>query len=332
LRGVANRALLSESPEGQRATFRTLLRINYCNGASRKGENTLKKSFRVDCGQFFSRTSEAGAVLIGLICLVPRPAQAVVNYSLNWKPNVVSVAYAACLDAYGYGVPGASVSVTVNWVANSNSHLHPNTSGHPKSVLSPSSGITDSTGNLQMQIQTSQVGQDEYATITCSKPGWLFPVGTKYFTVGYADVYYNDHPEFWEKVGATSNHGSVFYNRYMMTSAAYNLYYTTQDYRNFFEDTSLIGANDQALPYGGVFDLNSNWNPPHTYHYRGTAGDMRGNMQAYSIPVSRQQWFVDRCTFYGAALAQIEYANPNDSDAGVADQRRHVHCHWPLVP
>ena len=119
----------------------------------------------------------------------------------------------------------------------------------------------------------------------------------------------------------------------MQSSAAYAIADTTTNYLSAYPDTpdGVIASNDQSLAFGGTFDIQQTWNPPHTFHYRGTAADMRGNMLSHHIPVSRQQTFVNFCAARGADLAQIEYANPSDSDTYVQDGNRHVHCHWPIT-
>lgn len=264
----------------------------------------------------------------------PEHASAIVQYSTNFKPFTTNQTYASCIDFFtGAPIPGAQLSITMNWVSNTNSHLHPNTSGHPNSSISPSSGTTGSNGSMPVTIYTTLIGQDEYAQSSCVKSGYTTRVTQAYFTVGYADIYYNNHPEIWVNVGGTSNHGGTDYNRYMTTYAAYQIYYTTYDYLNLYGlQGQKIAANDQSLPYGGTFDLNANWTFPHAYHYRGTAADIRGNTAANNVPVSRQADFINFCRLRGADLYQIEYATAGDTDTSVADSRRHIHCHWPLIP
>lgn len=274
--------------------------------------------------------------LLALIAALPDTANAVTGYSTSFKPNSANVLYAACIDQYtGYPMPGVQIVLTNNWIANTNSHLHPYTAGHPAGYYSPSQGTSDSTGNLQVTLYTSIVGQDEYTTVHCvPPPNYTTRDNQFYFTVGYPDVYYNDHPSIWYMVGGTVAHGGTAYNHYMETTAAYGLYYTTTDYLALHPDTpgGMLADNDQGLPYGGKFDLNQDWQSPHIYHDRGTAGDMRGNDQQYSIPVSRQGDFTRLCSARGAVLAQIEYTTAGDDDTTVGDLRRHVHCHWPIIP
>jgi hypothetical protein len=111
------------------------------------------------------------------------------------------------------------------------------------------------------------------------------------------------------------------------------LWNTINDYLGLWPDTpdGKLAANDQALPYGGTFDLNATWQPPHDFHYRGTAADMRGNTADHTIPVSRQADFIFFCQARQAVLYQVEFATPGDTDTSVANIRRYCHCHWALI-
>jgi hypothetical protein len=268
------------------------------------------------------------------IAAVPIIGMAETTYTTTYKPSSLTTLYAACLDTQGYSIPGASISLANTYTANTGAHFHPTTGNHPKSTYSPDHGVADSSGNLQVQLTTTIVGQDEDTTIQCTYNGQTVQ-NHIYFSVGHIDIHYNDHPTIWYQVGGdTTGHGSNAYNHWMETNSAYNLYYATNDYLFLFPDTpdGKLADNDQGLPWGGIFDLNQDWNPPHEYHQRGTAADMRNNMGLYSIPVSRTNYFIRACWDHGAELAQVEYDDPNDSDTSVYDIRRHVHCHWPLIP
>lgn len=288
--------------------------------------STFSKSF--GCKRFTPLVA-----ILAVLSLAPKPANAIVYYSLNFKPDTTNYLWLGCVDSFGYLIANAQYSTTMNWVSNSNSHLH-NTPGRPVSTLWPASGTVAANGQTQVTLYTTLIGQDEYVRISCSKPGYTTNPTNHYFTVGYPDIYYNNHPDRMENVGPTPGvHGGTDYNRYMTTFAATALYNTVGDYLALYSiQGQQVAANDQALPYGGIFDLNSNWWYPHNYHHRGTAADIRGNTLANTVPVSRQQDFINICYAKGADLYQVEYATPGDTDASVADSRRHIHCHWPLIP
>ncbi|MDL1890965.1 hypothetical protein FBQ96_15585 [Nitrospirales bacterium NOB] len=189
------------------------------------------------------------AATIWTAALGPRPAEAVVRYSNNFKPYTTNDTFVSCIDYYtGTPIAGAQLNMTLYWVADSNSHLHANTPGHPVSTISPTQGTTGSNGSLPVRIYTTLIGQDEYIQSNCSKSGYTTRITQAYFTVGYADVYYNNHPEIWVNIGATGNHGGTDYNRYMTTYAATQLYYTTYDYFGFYGiPTNPVPADQKGL-------------------------------------------------------------------------------------
>jgi hypothetical protein len=219
------------------------------------------------------------SALLGWTLLAPQPAGAVVYYSLNFKPYTTNTnLWITCIDTYGYPIGNAQYTTSMNWVSNSNSHLHPDTPNHPVSSLWPAQGTVAANGSTAVTLYTTLIGQDEYVTINCSAPGYITRPSINLFTVGYADIYYNNHPDRMINVGATAAHGGTDYNRYMSTDAAYGIYNTVGDYLTAYGLTGQqVAANDQSLPYGGIFDLNSDWWYPHNYHHRGTAADIRGN-------------------------------------------------------
>jgi hypothetical protein len=55
-------------------------------------------------------------------------------------------------------------------------------------------------------------------------------------------------------------------------------------------------------------------------------------MGPYSVPVSRTNYLIRACWDRGAELAWVENDDPSDSDSGVYDPNRHIHCHWPFIP
>jgi len=70
----------------------------------------------------------------------------------------------------------------------------------------------------------------------------------------------------------------------MTSNAAYGIWYTAVAFLNANPGQGKIAVNDMSLPYGGIFDLNQNWQGPHFSHSQGTAVDVRGNGGLYSIP------------------------------------------------
>lgn len=178
-------------------------------------------------------------------------------------------------------------------IPGSNAHFHgtgPSGSTDPVSSAQPSSGTANSSGQFSFYLDTTKVGQEEVVDVSCgSNPVPYFG----YYAVGYGDVYYNDHPTIWIKTGATAAHGSVYYNRYMQTAAAYDLYNATNDYFTSHPGVTQLCTNDMALPFGGKFDIEATaktpkpWMSPHAVHDRGTAADV-GGPGSGSCPLANQ--------------------------------------------
>ncbi len=66
---------------------------------------------------------------------------------------------------------------------------------------------TDANGQVQITIATDIVGQAEFIDGTCTD-AYGNHVGSEYdFAVGYGDLYYNDHPSIWVKIGGDDTNG-----------------------------------------------------------------------------------------------------------------------------
>ena len=195
------------------------------------------------------------------------------SYSPLYPPSSNQYFYAYC-TYYGYLITYCDVTLGTNYYANSNAHFH-DSSGHPYSSVSPSSGNTGSSGYLPVTLTTTIIGQEETVYVcgyTCNyydyavgyNLSWIFWInGTIFNLVG----------------GNTTNHGDNTYNHWMMEDAAYDIYYTCSDYINA-HSLSQCSVNDMALVFGGKFDINDNWTSPHLAHDTGRAVDVNGIPQA----------------------------------------------------
>ena len=194
-------------------------------------------------------------------------------------------------------------------------------------------GNTTWKGSIHIKMLTTKVGQAEAIGGDTYPYGGYFDDALDY-VVGYNDIYYNHHPEIWHPTGGTdtganTGHGSTDYNWWMMSTPAYGLYYTTQDYLLSHPGQQRVCTNDMALPFGGKFDIcalpgtpgcsgTKPWESPQTSHDRGTAADVAGPggfqcPSAYQVNVSQ---FLIACIARGA-LFQNSIAHGN-----------HAHCNW----
>jgi hypothetical protein len=165
------------------------------------------------------------------------------------------------------------------------------------------SGTAHANGVFNITLTTTLIGQAEGLQITCSN-AFGSVTATANYAVGYNDVYYNDHPDILIKIGGSdtgggTGHGTTAYNRYMMSNAAYGLYYSTYTYFNSHPAVTQVCTNDMALPFGGKFDIQQTWASPHISHDRGTAADVAGPGSG-PMPIGEPSYYqrFHRCLCY----------------------------------
>lgn len=275
------------------------------------------------------RRLSAVAFLIAPLLFLASSASAV-SYSPMWGPNARGVQYTAwCTDWVWNGyywqqvkVPYCLMYISTGAYLNTNAHFHDDP-GHLYSSMSPSGyAQADTYGNLNLALNTTLVGQAEFWCVRDTRNGNYSCFD---YAVGYTDVYYNDHPEIWLKIGGTdtganTGHGSTAYNRYMMSVPAYHVYDATYAYFANHPGQDHVCTNDMALPFGGKFDISSSsrWRSPHFWHDRGSAVDVAGPTSgqcpaAYQVNVAE---FIARCIDNFALSAY----SINESN--------HAHCDW----
>lgn len=242
-----------------------------------------------------------------------------------FRPSTSNSGTAYCVNSNGQIVPYCRMVLVPLVYLYTNGHLHDSPT-HPISSVAPSSGTSGANGTLNITLTTTRVGQLEELYIEAIDYGT-----TTYFTyqVGYNDIYYNHHPEIWDKVGGTdtgvdTGHGDTNMNRWMETNAAYGIYYASTDYLAAHPEQSRLCLNDMALPFGGKFDIQRTWNSPHGEHDRGKAvdvGDASANQcipLGSGIPLANRSQFRQMCINRGA-IPQLSYLESG-----------HVHCGWGL--
>jgi len=111
------------------------------------------------------------------------------------------------------------------------------------------------------------------------KVGGLWPIPDS--------VYYSLTEDGSSKViGSTTNHTS---NHYLTSAASMKLWRLAADFYNYqvlngVMTPTLLHLNDASLKWGGVFDLDADWDEPHAEHRRGTVIDVRANSSPGAIP------------------------------------------------
>ena len=133
-------------------------------------------------------------------------------------------------------------------------------------------------------------------------------------------------------IGATSNHKG---NHYLTPEAATILLYMAASYhvedkfwqlqkvhkgRGLYTYTPapLLHLNDASLVWGGLFDLDADWEEPHEEHRRGTVIDIRANSKIGAIPPQNFDEFKKLAKFYGADAGKMPHS------FGLPNQHFHV--------
>lgn len=247
------------------------------------------------------------------------------TYSPLFPPNSNQSGVAYCRYSDGSRIPYCFMRLFTVVYLYTNGHFHDSVS-HPWSTVTPTEGTSDGAGNLYITLHTTRVGQAELLGV---EDVFHDLFGFYGYAVGYGDIYWNDHPELWDRVGGTdtgadTGHGSTAYNHWMEINAAWGIYYTSTDYLSAHPEQGRLCMNDMALPFAGKFDITQNWNSPHGEHDRGKAVDVgdasSGQCAVYGsgIPLANRVEFRQMCINRGAisGLSYLETA--------------HVHCGWGL--
>jgi hypothetical protein len=93
---------------------------------------------------------------------------------------------------------------------------------------------------------------------------------------------------FFQEIGQTGKHDD---NHYLTPAAIDKAQTLAYYYKDPFADYPLLRYNDASLVWGGVFDLDGDWQPPHSEHARGVVIDVRANHLPDAIPVKNYKMF-----------------------------------------
>ena len=227
-----------------------------------------------------------------------------------------------CRDDRRRVTPNCTVALWTSAHVRTNGHYHTG-GGQPVSKLGRSSSgpfrtsltvNTGSTGVTSVWLKAHPIGQHE-TLLSCSYRGCR----NLTFIVGHADLNRVYENSLWFHVGGnTTGHGGNSNNHWMTPNAANKFAQAVRLFNSTTSRQGKIAVNDMSLRYGGTFDINRNWRPPHHKHSRGTAVDVRANGGPGSIPVHLAQQFVRACQQKGASYAAVEGSGT----------QRHVHCNW----
>jgi hypothetical protein len=181
------------------------------------------------------------------------------------------------VSTYDCGVlPNVAFTITPEFVANSGGHAH---SGAPTlsdvNGLASYSGTTDNNGKWSTTVTAGTVGSTiKYTASAQNIRGQPFTALPLLVTTGFVSLI-DPGPGIPELryTGQTATHpnnhnGSTELHLFVRDLAT--LYNQQADPA----DQGSIGLNDMSLPLGGVFDIATDWSPPHARHRFGTDCDI----------------------------------------------------------
>ncbi|MFZ5522902.1 MAG: hypothetical protein ACOY9D_02295 [Pseudomonadota bacterium] len=105
-------------------------------------------------------------------------------------------------------------------------------------------------------------------------------------------------------------------NHYLTTKAAERLLVIAINYHHLYPQAPVLHINDASLMWGGVFDLDADWDIPHEEHMRGTVVDIRANSNTGAIPPANFDTFI--------RLAKLSKVNAKIHSPGETNQHFHV--------
>ena len=177
---------------------------------------------------------------------------------------------------------------------------------------------------MPVTLTTTQIGQFETVSVTptdCDngETGETCIETNFDYAVGYPSlVYIGSSNIFYQTGGNTTNHGDNTFNHWMTVNAATGLQQAATNYINSYNPGQEVCINDMALPLGGKFDIQDNWQSPHISHDQGTAADV-----AVSSGQCNSNYWVNSAFFINECVAAGSLAR------NTINEGNHVHCRWP---
>lgn len=105
-------------------------------------------------------------------------------------------------------------------------------------------------------------------------------------------------------------------NHYLTSDAANKLLIIAINYHHLYPKDPVIYVNDASLMWGGLFDLDADWDTPHEEHRRGSVVDIRANSKAGAIPAENFDALI--------RLAKLSKVNAKIHNPSKTNQHFHV--------
>ncbi len=177
------------------------------------------------------------------------------------------------------------ITITLQMILPSGGHDH--TNQPPANLMGQLVG--DNIGTTEVTIKTDTTGTGivkytapefgglfEFTAMTVLSEDTLLALDT--LKVRVPDLELLPESEYYTKVGGTAkHHGPPDYqedhNHYGITKILTSIQNIAADYDSLHSGVKLL-INDISLPYGGLFDINGDWQPPHKEHRMGKSADI----------------------------------------------------------
>ena len=194
----------------------------------------------------------------------------------NWEDSS-EIEVLVVNSSTGEPVKGVSVNLEDKPIEYSGGHDH--NGDRPSGTFEDINITTDSTGRASTEWTPPEFGG--YEKIIARTTNTFFPAAdTDTVTVRVDGLTFLPATPYYEKVGGTQyHHGPPGYaedhNHYGTPDLVGAIYGMASNYRN--NGGEIISINDMSLPFGGLFDIDGNWSPPHQTHRDGRNVDMGGS-------------------------------------------------------
>lgn len=224
-------------------------------------------------------------------------------------------------------VPNIDVKLEVTVKENSGGHQHHGERPEGELIGAGMNGIDKSifignvgTGNLAVNFIAPLVAGDHTIVASCINASCT-QQGPDTVRVGIEGLEPLRDSPVYILIGDLPNH---FDNHYLTPEALYRITVLAALYHGSFPGNPLLHLNDASLERGGIFDIGSNWKPPHFEHCRGTEIDIRGNDALGAIPSTPEHQ--ERFQFIaGKVGAYSKFETPKDKNKKPAPSLRHYH-------
>jgi len=253
-------------------------------------------------------------------------------------PNTSHFIWATCTDDDGGFVDPCNLQYSTDYNPDTGGHSH--NTGRESSALNKAS--SNAAGGDNVQITTKAYAQEECFNAcpaqggTCGVADYLVGNGLPDISLFWNGEHASGPNAIWYLNGApptrsTTGHGDINVNRYMQSNPAIGLYNATLDYLEVHSGSCTflggsghqckICTNDQSLPWGGLFDYEQTWAPPHDGHRDGTSADISATInQCDPAHVVNMQEMEAACEANGADTGQTAPHPPGSPN--------HTHCEW----